>query len=60
MSVARRRFFRSQNNTYTFVDSLRIGTDEPTWENSGCMIPKTALQRFDGTELVTSYDGQVI
>lgn len=60
MSVAYRRFSRGAQSVYQFIDTVRIGIDEPTWENSGCRIAKSNLKKFTGTELVTSYDGQVI
>ncbi|WP_406832969.1 hypothetical protein ABEG17_09080 [Pedococcus sp. KACC 23699] len=40
--------------------SFSIGTNEPTWSNSGCRVAVSALKYDSRTNVVTSYDGQVI
>jgi hypothetical protein len=44
----------------TTPPAFTLGETEPTWDNSGCRIPLAELTRDTRTNLVTSYDGQVI
>lgn len=41
-------------------DGFVLGVTEPTWANTGCRIPQASLVRNTTTNLITSFDGQVI